>query len=130
MRAKVEVEGMDELLFILNGAQKKAITKGKRIVGKGSLNIKNDWRRRWRKLDSLHHLPYVLGYDVDTVGTTITGTVGPPLDSPQGPLAHVLEEGTINNPAQPAGLPALEKEAPMFERQVEKLALDLLEGRL
>jgi hypothetical protein len=131
MQAKVDVEGMDELLAILNGAQKKAVAKGKRVVGKGSLNIKNDWRRRWKKLDSLRHLPYALGYDIHTVGTTITGEIGPPLESPQGGLAHVLEEGTINNPGgQPAGLPALEKEAPAFIAQVEKLAVDLLEGRL
>jgi hypothetical protein len=130
MRTKVDVEGMDELLSVLNSAQQQAVKKGKRIVGKGSLNIKNDWRRRWKKLDSLRHLPFALGYDVNTVGTTITGEIGPPLDSPQGGLAHVLEEGTINNPPQPAGLPALEKEAPMFVAQVEKLGIDLLEGRL
>lgn len=130
MQAKVEVNGMDELLVVLNDAQRRAVKKAERIVGKGSLNIKADWRRRWKKLDSLHHLPYALGYDVTTVGTTITGEIGPPLDSPQGPLAHVLEEGTINNAAEPAGLPALEKEAPAFVAQVEKLAADLLEGRL
>lgn len=130
MQTRTDVGGMDELIALLNGAQRKAVAKGKRIVGKGSLNIKNDWRRQWKGLDSLHHLPYALGYDIHTVGTTIVGEIGPPLASPQGPLAFVLEEGTINNPAQPAGLPALQREAPGFTAQVEKLGVDLLDGRL
>lgn len=129
MQTQVKTDGMDGLLDILSSAQKSAVGKGKRIVGKGSLNIKNDWRKRWKKLDSLRHLPFALGYDVDVHDTTITGEIGPVLASPQGPLAHVLELGTINNPAQPAGLPALLKEEPMFRQQVEKLGAELLEKK-
>lgn len=132
MKVTVTSTGLHELKAVLDDAGDEIIDQGKRLVGKGSNNIKKDWRARWSGLDHAGGLPRTINYDVKVKGTLIDGEIGPDLArGGQAPLGGFLdlEYGTRWSAPQPAGAPALEAEAPRFEKAVGDLAVKLLEGR-
>lgn len=133
-RVRVDVDGMDDLVTVLGSVGRRAMSEGKKVVSRGSLNIKQQWARTWSGHGHIQHLPRSIGYDLAVVGTTITGETGPDMASSQGPLGHLIElgdaeYGNVNNPPIPGGLPALLDEAPKFRNAVEDLAVQLLERR-
>jgi hypothetical protein len=125
----VELKG---LLADFADAAEQIVDEEKKVVSKGSLNIKRDWRDGWNGLG--RHLPklgYTVGYDVDVEGTTITGTTGPDKDKGQGPLGNIIEfaDGSIRSAPHPAGAHALDAEEPRFVEAVLDAAAKLLESR-
>lgn len=124
----VQTSGFDEWLATLNRAADQAIvaSEGRKVVEKGCVNIKDDWRKRWTGLARLPHLPRTIGYDVDVTGTTITGEVGPDSNKLQGVIAPVIEYGSIHNAPRPGGAPALDAEKPRFAKAIEDLGERLL----
>ena len=132
MKVTVTVTGLDDLGDAFESAARNVVPEGKKVVGKGSLNIKRDWQRRWSGLEHAGGLPRTINYDVDVKGTLIDGEVGPNLDrGGQAPLGGFLENeyGTPWSAPRPAGQPALDAEEPRFVAAVEKLGVDLLEER-
>ena len=132
MKVTVQSEGLRELRGILDDAGDEIIPQGERLVGKGSNNIKQDWKRRWAGIAHAPGLPRTISYDVTSAGSLIRGEIGPDLDrGGQAPLGGFLEleYGTRWSAPQPAGAPALEAEAPRFEKALGDLAVKLLEGR-
>ncbi|MFC3504810.1 hypothetical protein ACFOOK_28115 [Micromonospora krabiensis] len=132
MKVTVTARGFDGLERSLDDAADEIVPEGRKVVGKGSLNIKRDWQRRWSGLDHAGGLPRTISYDIRTRGDVIDGETGPDLArGGQAPLGGFLENeyGTPWSAPRPAGQPALDAEEPRFVAAVEKLGADLLEGR-
>lgn len=132
MKVTVTSAGLHELRAVLDDAGDEIVAEGKKVVGRGSYNIKQDWKRRWSGLERAGGLPSTISYDVRSKGTLIHGEIGPDLDrGGQAPLGGFLENeyGTPWSAPQPAGAPALAAEAPKFEQALGDLAVKLLEGR-
>ena len=124
---RVQAEGFDELSRVLTAASRRAPEETKKIVSKGALNIKTDWRRRWSGLAHAPALPYAVTYDVRSSGTNVQAEIGPDKAKRQGALGNILEYGTIKNAAIPGGRPALEKEERPFLKHLEDMAARLIE---
>ena len=127
------IHGMAELLAHLEAIPAEAEKKFGRVVGRGAMNIKADWKRRWspRIGGGLEHLPHVvrgIGYDTTERATHFLAEIGVIKTNPQASLAHFAEMGSINNAPNPGGLPALRAEDPRFVQAVQDAAVELLEG--
>jgi len=125
----VTVSGMDEWETVLAKANEDVTPEARKVVSKGALNIKNDWRRRWSGFRYAPALPYAVTYDTAEEGTRLSAEIGPDKDKRQGALGNLLEFGSVNNAPRPAGSPALDAEQPRFERAIEDLGLQLLEEK-
>lgn len=123
----VTVHGMDELIAALRSADRQALPQGKKVVSKGSLNVKKDWAGRWQGLAHAPALPRAVTYDLDTAGDVVSGEIGPDKSRRQGSLGNLLEFGSMNNAPHPGGLPALEAEEPRFVENVGDLGVKLLD---
>lgn len=123
----VQAEGFDELSRVLRDAAERATDEFTKVVGRGALNIKTDWRRRWSGLAHAPAIPYAIGYDMHKGEATIRAVIGPDKAKRQGALGNLLEYGSINNAAIPGGRPALEKEEMPFVKYLEKVAVQLIE---
>lgn len=112
----------------LRQAGADAVDEVRKVVAKGSLNIKTDWRRRWSGHPHLKGLPRTITYDTDVLRDTIVGEIGPDKAlGGQAALANIPEYGSVNNAPLPGGAPALETEAPKFEKALEALGVRLVE---
>ncbi|MES2211036.1 MAG: hypothetical protein V4515_12790 [Chloroflexota bacterium] len=127
----VRIRGMRELIADLEALPERAEKAFPKVVSKGALNIKTEWRAAW---DGLKHPPthiphLVSGIGYDTAGKTpVWGAdVGVHPDNSQAALAHLIEYGSINNAPHPAGLHALDAEAPRFVEAVGDVAQRLLD---
>lgn len=98
--------------------------EARKVVAKGSLNIKNGWKKGWEGIAHAPHLPRAITYDTDVLrGVIIRGEIGPDRDKRQAALGNLLEYGSLNNPPNAAGAAALELEQPRFEKALEDLAV-------
>ena len=134
----VRITGLDELIRDLEAIPEKAPPKFRKVMSKGALNIKMEWRRRWlpRIGGGAQNLPHIvrgIGYDTHErrSGTYFEAEIGVAATNPQAPLAHFAEFGTPfpPTPPHPGGLPALEEEEPRYVQAVADVAVELLEGR-
>lgn len=124
-----EVTGGREWLATLDEAIRIAPDQTARVVGKGSLNVKKAWQKRWRGHPRIKGIPYTIGYDVTSNGVGAAGEIGPDLDrGGQAPLSHIIELGSPTSAPIPGGLPSLEEEAPRFEQALADMAVKLLGG--
>lgn len=122
----IAVTGMDGLDRDMLRAVTRAPAETTAVVSKGALNIKNDWRKRWTGHPHIKALPRSISYDIWPGPFVIEAEIGPVKNSPQGPLAALIEYGSVNNPPIPGGAPALDAEAPKFEAAIAALAERLL----
>lgn len=127
MKVTVTSSGLNELAVALESAADDAVDEGRKVVSRGALQIKNDWRRRWSGSPHAPALPYAIGYDVRTAGTRVSAEIGPDKAKRQGALGNLYEFGSVNNAPRPGGAPALAAEEPRYVAALEKLAVDLLE---
>lgn len=114
-------DGLQMLVADLAREAKIAPAGARKVVQKGCLNVKTDWRRRWSGYPHAPRLPYAVSYDTKQLGGRIEGEVGPDKDKPQGALGNLFEYGSLKNAPIPGGAPALEAEKPKFERAMEAL---------
>lgn len=109
----------------LKGSGAAVYDAGVKVVTKGALNVKNDWRARWSGLSHAPRLPDAITFDVLFRFSGPEAVIGPDKDRPQGALGNLIEYGSVNNAPRPGGAPALDAEADRFERAlgdaVEKL---------
>lgn len=124
--------GMDEWIADLETLAERAEEKFPRLLGRGALNIKNDWRARWQRLGGtgshIPHLPRGIGYDVRSRRGGWEAEIGVSPDNRQAFLATIIEYGTLTSRPHPGGIPALDREDPRFVRAVATLAEELLHG--
>lgn len=108
--------------------------EARKVVSKGALNIKNDWREAWDDLDGhakrIHH---TIGYDMSPPGgDEIIAIIGPDVNRQrmQGALGGIIEFGVPGkNTPNPGGAVALVNESPRFEEALGDLGERLLDGR-
>jgi hypothetical protein len=122
----VESVGFDELAADLRHAAERAPEEIRKVVSKGALNIKTDWRRRWGGLAHAPAIPRAVTYDIKSSGSKVEAEIGPDKALRQGALGNLLEFGSVNNAPIPGGAPALETEGPKFTKALEDLAERLL----
>lgn len=121
------ISGDKELIADLDFAAAHVAEQGEKVVSRGSLNIKNDWKRAWSGIAHAPRIPRSISYDITNDGATITGVTGPEDNAvTQGFLGAILEFGGIHSAPVPGGLPALEAEEPRFVAAVGDLAEKLL----
>ena len=109
--------GLEELARDLRGAAAIEQKRVHDIVKRGAQNIKVDWQDALRRRQDLGHIPHLIravGYDVRQTKYGATADIGINYTTPQGPLGHFLEFGSVNNPPGHEGARALEREAPRF----------------
>ena len=108
------------------------------VVQKGSLNIKNDARERIGRGGYIGAYGSTIGYETTERPDLVVGEIGPDKDKQvgggekrtPGNLGVFLEYeyGTPWSAPKPHLGPALDEEAPRFERALEDLAVRALEG--
>jgi len=126
---QVTIAGGDTLIAALDKATSRALPEVIKIVGKGSLNIKNGWRKRWSGHAHIPALPYAINYDVGyTFAGNVASEIGVDKSRRQGPLGNLVEFGSANNAPIPGGLPALREEEPKFVQALADLGVKLLES--
>ncbi len=127
-----KLTGAKELQDDFDRAVREAIPAAKKIVGRGSLNIKRDAKRIIREASHrgyLPHYPRSISYEVKVSGTIVSSEIGPDSAKLQGGLGRILEEGTVNNAPIPHLAPALDAEEHIFYGYMEELGEQLLEGK-
>ncbi len=123
--------GLTELEADFAKAAKEAVPAAKKIVGKGSLNIKKEAQRIIRGASHrgyLPHYPRAVTYEVKGAGTLVSGEIGPETSRLQGGLGPLIENGSVNNAPIPHLGPALDLEENRFYGYMEDLGEKLLEG--
>lgn len=131
MRVRVDSSELRMFEVELGLAAEEVPPEARKVVAKGSLNIKNDARRMAPKGP---HLPYYansINYETGETRTTSTGEIGPRKepDALQGDLGHLLEYGGPKNPPYPHLMPAADREEPRFYQAMEDMAARLLRER-
>lgn len=121
------ISGDKELIADLEAAAADVASEGEKVVSKGALNVKNDWKRAWSSIKHAPHIPRSISYDISNDGAEISAVIGPE-DDPvtQGYLGAILEFGGIHSGPVPGGLPAAAAEEPRFAAAVADLAEKLL----
>jgi len=122
----VSVEGVNAIVAELDRAISRSIPEVTGVLSKGAFNIKKDWQAAWKGLKHARALPYAVTYDIATTPGAITAIIGPDKNRRQGPLGNLLEFGSMNNAPKPGGSPALDAEAPKFEKALDALMKTLL----
>lgn len=122
--------GFDELSGALRAAAEQAPEETRKVVEKGAVEIKKEWRRRWTGLAHAPAVGRAVTYDVTASGSTVSAEIGPDKAKRQGALGNLIEFGSINNAPRPGGLPALEAERPRFEDAMGVLAVTLITRNL
>lgn len=125
----VDIRALQAWIDDLEHADKVLIDHTERVVGRGMLNIKNDWKARWSGHPHIPHLPRAIGYDVVTEGDVVNGDVGVDHNKRQGPLAGIVAWGEGANAPLPGPLEAIAAEQPRFEKALADMLQDLLDGR-
>jgi len=127
MSGDVTITGLNEVVAELDRAVLGAAPGAAKVVSKGSLNIKNAWKKSWSGIAHAPRIPTSISYDMTSNGFGISSEIGPEDDAyRQGFLGAVLEFGGLHSPPVPGGLPALADEEPKFLVAVEALSKDLL----
>lgn len=121
-------------LFQLANAMARNVAQAEpemaRIVTRGALNVKNNWRANAIATAGAHAraYPYSINYDINPIPGGASAEIGPDKGKKQGALGNLLEFGSVNNQPHNDGGRALIAEHPRFEAQV--IALTQRLGRL
>jgi hypothetical protein len=125
---RVTVTGALELADAWDESVAKADEKLKPVVSKGALNIKKETQAKWAGARYAPTLSAAVSYDLDEKGGALGAEIGPDKQrSPAGPLGTIYEYGTPRTAPQPALNPALDHEAPRFEKASEDAAEKLVD---
>jgi hypothetical protein len=124
----VSVTGDTELIAILEEAITHVPDGARGVVSKGSLNVKNEWKRSWSRIAHAPHVGRSISYDITDHGEQgVESEIGPVDDAlTQGFLGGILEFGGLHSGPVPGGLPALANEEPKFLKAIEALSEELL----
>jgi hypothetical protein len=126
---RFSVRGWDKLRDDVSDGQADANDEFRKVVSRGALNIKNDWRARWSGHRHIPHLPSAITYDLTSHGEVHEAEIGPDKTRTQGPLGSIIEFGTRNNAPMPGGRPAGRAEEPRFVRAAGDAAAKGIGGR-
>jgi hypothetical protein len=99
----------------------RARRDARKVLMRGAMNVKRDWRANARASSGRHApmYPNSVGFDIANYGPDIVAaTIGPDKGAPQGALGNLLEYGSVHNPPHRDGGRALDSEEPRFEAQM------------
>jgi hypothetical protein len=123
--------GLKEIAADCEFARDHAIEEVKKVVGRGSLNVKKAAQATIRAASHrgyLPHYPRSITYDVTARGASVIGEIGPDPARLQGGLGRLLEYGSRNNAPIPHLGPAVDAEEPVLAQYLEELGVKLMEG--
>ena len=128
MQFRIDVSDVNRLAATIETKTQRVGADAAAVVRKGALNVKTDARRLISGLAHAPAYPYSIGYDVEGDGRfgAIAAEIGPDKAKTQGALGNILEYGTVNNAPFAHLGPALDREAPGFEKALADLAEDIL----
>jgi hypothetical protein len=126
---KVNIDSRDLQLYEiqLEMAAEQVLPEARKVVAKGSLNIKTDARRMAPKGPHTPHYANSITYETGVTKTTATGEIGPEHGRQQAELGGIFELGSPTSPPQPHMTPAGDLEEPRFYQAMEDLAVRLVE---
>lgn len=127
MDASVRVTGIDELTASFDRIQAEIPKTLQGVVKKGAQNIKDDARKRAEGMRHAPAYPRSIGYDVITRANSVRAEIGPDKLKRQGALGNLIEYGSVNNAPRPHLQPALDAEAPRFERATADAVQELVD---
>lgn len=124
----IDARELTQYRLTLESAAEGALPEARRIVQKGSLNIKEHGRRLAPRGPHTPRYADSISYDTWTTKTAAVGEIGPRRepDSGQGDLGVIFEEGSPTSPPIPHMRPAGAAEEPRFTKAMEDLAARLL----
>lgn len=114
----------------LGKVEADSLPQARKVVSRGSVQIKKDAQRRIRGHPHAPAYPRSIGYDEYSTPSWLRSQIGPDKLKRQGALGNILELGTVNNAPIPHLGPAADEEAPKFERAVADLGVKLFEDNL
>jgi hypothetical protein len=126
----VDMSEVNALAADLVSASLRTLPAVEKVTEVAAVKIKKDAQKRIKAADQHGRLPGYpssITYDTATRGVSVSAEIGPDKDRNQGPLGNVLEYGTSDTPPIPHLQPALEAEAPIFERLVAEAAVRLID---
>jgi hypothetical protein len=124
---RVRIDGdLKSLRAMLSNAQRDVEPESRKVLIRAAYNIKRDAQRKVSDIAHAPHYPRAIGYDVAWLAGFGVAEIGPDKRKVQGALGNILEYGTRNNPPYAHLGPALDYEAPAFERYLGQLGEDLL----
>lgn len=124
------MSSLDAWIADLRRAAEDVDDEGEKVVSKGALNIKTDWKEHWDGYAHLPHLPHAINYDdVEKGAGAVETSIGPVRGELQAGLAPYIEYGTPTSRPIPGMTPAVDDEEPRFERAVGDLGEKLLAER-
>ncbi len=132
MSISIKIVGDGPLSRDLKRFQKELPREMRQVTKKGAQNIKEEWRDAWRGIGG--HAKSVwrsIGYDIEQSGFEVEAEIGVERGRPQWGLGHLFEKeyGSVHNAPRPAGKPALDAEAPKFEKAMGDMVAKLLAGK-
>ncbi len=137
MRVKIDAKDLQMYEVQLGAADKEILPEARKVVAKGSLNIKTDARRLAPGGRHTPNYPATITYETAETKTAVASEIGPekdktvgggPFHTP-GNLGNILEFGSPNSPPKPHLNPAGDLEEPRFVKAMEDLAARLLEQK-
>jgi hypothetical protein len=125
------VDDLRALAHDLREAPRRAQRDAVAVVEHGAVNVKTDWRDNAKQTSGRHArlYPSSISYDMGLAAAVVgrvDAVIGPDKAKPQGALGNLLEFGSVNNAPTNDGGRALDAEAPKFEAELAKVALDAL----
>jgi hypothetical protein len=121
----IDTSELDDFSRDLRAAGEAAQEGGRKVVEKGSLNIKTEARANAPRGPHTPTYYRSITYDVRAGKGWSEGEIGPRHGGPQWGLGNLLEYGGPYNAPHPHLEPALDHEEPRFYSAAEDLAADL-----
>lgn len=123
-------DDLDRLIADLETAGEQVYRDTTKIVEKGAVNVKREWRKNAKRSAGAHgkRYPRSITYDIyeEAADLAVEAEIGPDKDLPQGALGNLIEFGSVNNPPNNDGGRALRGEAPRLEEHLGKAGEDAI----
>lgn len=111
-----------KLVEDLSAAPERALGAIDRVVEKGAVNIKRDWRASVGGSEAFKHLQFAVGYDRFRTTDSLGADIGYDKDRVQGPIGNIAEFGTVDTAGRLDGQRALLAEEERFVAALETAA--------
>lgn len=125
-----DVSDLKRLAATIDQSIPVALRDVRAVVARGALNVKKDAQTRVGRGPYTPRYASAISYDSHQITTGAWAEIGPDKDKAQGPLGNLLEYeyGTPWSAPTPHLGPALEAEAPKFEKALEDVLFKALGG--
>lgn len=129
MQLRIDVSDVNRLAAEIESKAQRVGAEAAAVVRKGALNVKTEARQFASGIAHAPHYPRSITYDIEGDGRfgRVAAEIGPDKDIPgaQGALGHFLEYGLSDTPPRAHLGPALDREAPRFEKALADIAEDI-----